>query len=131
MASTIGPFQAIETYLHLGPEGTAVPLEVNESFWQKLTTGGFDHLGPGRLVSTYDFTADWESWEQHPAGEEVVILISGEIEFVLEPDRKIKLSRPGQFLLVPRGAWHTANIAQQAKVLFITPGEGTDHRARN
>lgn len=130
MASNIGPFQAVETYLHLGPEGTAVPLEVDNSFWEKLTTGGFDHLGPGRLVSTYDFTEDWKSWEQHPAGEEVVILISGEIEFVLEPEQKTTLSKPGQFLLVPRGAWHTANVERHAKVLFITPGEGTELRPR-
>ncbi len=134
MTSPVGPFQATETYLHLGPEGTAVPLEVDESFWEKLTTGGFDHLGPGRLVSTYEFHEDWESWERHPAGEEVVMLIAGAIEFVLETDkgeRKIKLDQTGQFLLVPRGAWHTANVAQAAKALFITPGEGTEHRPRS
>ncbi|WP_342117919.1 cupin domain-containing protein [Pseudoduganella sp. OTU4001] len=133
MHKAIGPFQAVETYLHLGPEGTSVPLAVNESFWEKLSTGGFDHLGPGRLVSTYDFAADWPSWEMHPAGEEVVVLISGALEFVLEVDggeRKVPLAEPGQFLLVPRGVWHTANVAREAKVLFITPGEGTGHRPR-
>lgn len=133
MISPIGPFQAIETYLHLGSGGTAVPLEVNESFWDKLTSGGFDHLGAGRLVSTYDFAEDWASKEMHPAGEEVVVLLSGAAEFVLEVDggeRKITLDQPGQFLLIPRGAWHTANVAQHAKALFITPGEGTEHRPR-
>jgi len=133
IASIIGPFQATETYLHLGPEGSAIPLEVNESFWEKLTSGGFEHLGPGRLVSTYDFAEDWASWERHPAGEEVVVLISGAMEFVLETDegqRKIALNQVGQFLLVPRGVWHTANVAQSAKALFITPGEGTGHRPR-
>lgn len=133
MSSTIGPFQASETYLHLGPEGSAIPLEANETFWEKLTTGGFDHLGPGRLASTYDFANNWPSWEQHPAGEEVVVLISGAMEFVLdtiEGQRKIALNQPGQFLLVPRGVWHTANVAQGAKALFITPGEGSGHRPR-
>lgn len=133
MASPIGPYQATETYLHLGPEGTSVPLDVNETFWEKLTTGSFDHLGPGRLVSTYDFADDWASWERHPAGEEVVILLSGAMEFVLDTDdrqRKVALNQPGQFLLVPRGVWHTANVEQGAKALFITPGEGTGHRPR-
>jgi mannose-6-phosphate isomerase-like protein (cupin superfamily) len=133
MKTAIGRFNTVETYLHLGPDGTAVPLEVNESFWQDLTSGAFAHLGPGRLVSTYDFGEDWASWEQHPAGEEVVVLISGAIQFVLEVDdgeRKVELDQPGQFLIVPRGAWHTANIARLAKVLFITPGEGTSHRPR-
>lgn len=133
MSIESGPFQAVKTYLHLGPDGSAIPLEVNDTFWEKLTTGGFDHLGPGRLVSTYDFTADWTSWEQHPAGEEVVVLLAGALEFVLETEggeRTIRLAEPGQFLLVPRGVWHTANVAQQARVLFITPGEGTSHRPR-
>lgn len=133
MVTTVGPFNALETYLHLGPGGSSVPLEVNESFWQKLTSGGFAHLGPGRLVSTYDFSEDWTSWEQHPAGEEVVVLIAGALEFVLETsdgERTLTLDQPGQFLLVPRGTWHTANVARSAKVLFITPGEGTGHRPR-
>ncbi len=133
MLTAVGPFKAVDTFLHLGPNGTSIPLEVNESFWQDLASGGFDHLGPGRLVSAYDFSEDWASWEQHPAGEEVVVLISGALEFVLEMgdgERKVTLEQPGQFLLVPRGTWHTANVARSAKVLFITPGEGTGHRPR-
>lgn len=133
MLTAIGPFKAVDTFLHLGPDGISIPLEVNESFWQDLASSGFDHLGPGRLVSTYDFSEDWASWEQHPAGEEVVVLISGALEFVLEMsegERKVTLEQPGQFLLVPRGTWHTANVSRSAKVLFITPGEGTGHRPR-
>ncbi|XLZ69389.1 WxcM-like domain-containing protein [Massilia sp. SR12] len=128
-----GPFEAVDTYLHLGPGGTAVPLEVNETFWEKLGSGGLDHLGPGRLVSTYDFNADWTGWERHPAGEEVVVLITGALEFVLESaqgEQSIALERPGQFLLIPRGVWHTANVAASATALFITPGDGTEHRPR-
>jgi mannose-6-phosphate isomerase-like protein (cupin superfamily) len=132
-SNAIGPFRAVDTYLHLGPDGSSVPLEVNASFWEDLTSGAFEHLGPGRLVSTYDFNANWESWERHPAGEEVVVLISGALEFVLdmgEGERTVRLCEPGQFLLVPRGAWHTANVDRQATALFITPGEGTEHRPR-
>ncbi|WP_374584569.1 cupin domain-containing protein [Pseudoduganella sp.] len=133
MAPDYGPFRATETFLHLGPDGTSVPLEVDDAFWAKLTSGGFDHLGPGRLVSTYDFSADWTGWERHPAGEEVVVLLAGALDFVLESDggqRTISLRQPGQFLLVPRGAWHTANVPRSATALFITPGEGTEHRPR-
>jgi mannose-6-phosphate isomerase-like protein (cupin superfamily) len=134
MTQAIGPFQAIDTFLHLGPEGSAVPLQVDDAFWPTLTSGGFDHLGPGRLVSTYDFSEDWQSWEQHPAGEEVVVLLAGALELVLDADegeRHVRLDQPGQFLIVPRGTWHTANVAQHAKVLFITPGQGTGHRPRD
>jgi hypothetical protein len=133
MTQSMGPFQAEATYLHLGPDGTAVPLDVDAAFWEKLSTGGFAHLGPGRLVSAYTFTADWTSWEQHPAGEEVVVLMAGALELVLQAEdgeRRVDLHQPGQFLLVPRGAWHTANVAHSATALFITPGEGTRHRPR-
>lgn len=134
MTEAIGPYQSVETYLHLGAGGTAIPLKVDEEFWSKLTSGGFDHLGPGRLFSAYDFNEDWTSWERHPAGEEVVVLLSGALEFVLELDgaeRSVELSQPGQFLLVPRGVWHTVNVAQEGRALFITPGEGTEHRPRS
>lgn len=133
MTAGTGPFRGEATYLHLGPDGTSVPLEADDAFWPALASGGLAHLGPGRLVSTYDFTDDWASWESHPAGEEVVVLISGAIEFMLDTpagQTKLELKQPGQFLLIPRGTWHTANIAQHAKVLFITPGEGTAHRPR-
>jgi quercetin dioxygenase-like cupin family protein len=38
------------------------------------------------------------------------------------------LSRPGAFVVVPRGAWHTARIAEATTMLFVTPGEGTENR---
>ncbi|MDF3822318.1 hypothetical protein P3G55_20610 [Leptospira sp. 96542] len=123
----------VETFTHLGPNGTAIPLPVNDSFWEKLATGGFDSLGSGRLVSTYDFKADWNNWEMHPEGEELVVLLSGAMDFVLAVDdheKVVALQNPGQFLVVPRGIWHTANIAQEALALFITQGENTQHRAR-
>jgi len=129
------PCHSVDTFVHLGPEGSAVALPVDDSFWERLAAGGFDHLGPGRLVSSYAFSADWTNWEMHPAGEEVVVLLSGAMEFMLEAANgghsTVALSEPGQFVLVPRGAWHTANIAGAATALFITPGEGTEHRPRS
>ena len=134
MSEKTGPYQAVDTYIHLGPDGTSVPLAVTSSFWQELTSGSFSHLGPGRLVSTYEFAEDWDTWERHPAGEEVVVLISGSLEFVLSvggAERRVTMSKPGQFLLVPRGTWHTANVPQRAMALFITAGEGTENRPRD
>lgn len=133
MSETIGPFQATDTYIHLGPDGTPVPLTVTPTFWQELASGAFSGLGPGRLVSTYEFGDNWPSWERHPAGEEVVVLMSGAMDLILAldgGDRVVPMSKPGQVVIVPRGAWHTANVAQRAMALFITAGEGTEHRPR-
>lgn len=38
----------------------------------------------GRLVSLHHFTADWDSWEMHPAGDEVVVCLSGKMTLVQE-----------------------------------------------
>lgn len=133
MSNRVGPFKAVETYVHLGPNGTAVPLQVSSTFWQDLASGAFSDLGPGRLVSTYDFKENWATWEKHPAGEELVVLLAGAMEFILSMDGReesVSMASPGQFLIVPRDTWHTANVPETALALFITAGEGTQNRSR-
>lgn len=133
MFGKVDTYNAVETYVHLGPNGSAVPLQVTSTFWEDLTSGTFSSLGPGRLVSTYDFKEDWSGWEKHPAGEELVILLTGAMDFVLSVDGReesVSLTSPGQYLIVPRDVWHTANVSQGALALFVTEGEGTEHRPR-
>ena len=123
-------FRFPHTFVHLG-EHDAVPLEVTESFWPDLMSGKLAHLGPGRLVSYYHFTEDWDAWERHPAGDELVVLVSGAVDFVLElPEghRTLELRGPGAFVIVPAGAWHTARVREPSVGLFVTDGEGTEHR---
>ena len=43
-------------------------------------------------------------------------------------EEHVQLNTPGEFVMVPRGVWHTARIATRASMLFITPGEGTENR---
>ena len=91
----------------------------------------FDNFRGHLLVAQHDFDADWPSWECHPAGDELVILLSGSAEMVLrggDRDHHLRLARPGEFLCVPAGVWHTARIGEPTRMLFITPGEGTDNR---
>ena len=91
----------------------------------------FDNFRGHLLVAQHDFDADWPTWECHPAGDELVILLSGRAGMVLRGpagDRNVTLSRPGEFLRVPAGTWHTARILEPTRMLFITPGEGTDNR---
>lgn len=92
----------------------------------KNFVGFKDHV----LIAVHDFNKDWPSWECHPAGDELVVLISGSCEFLLKTDigiQTLQLTEAGAFVLVPKGFWHTAKIAESAKVLFITPGENTQH----
>ena len=84
-----------------------------------------------RLVSQFSFDSDWPSWERHPAGEEFVFLLEGSVELVLEIDgqhKRVALSKPGEYVLVPKNTWHTAKSGKPTRMLFITPGEGTENR---
>ena len=63
-------------------------------------------LPPGWLVTWFEFGEDWDSWEMHPLGDEVVCLLSGAVEFVLEGESgetSVQLATPGSFAIVPRG----------------------------
>jgi hypothetical protein len=38
--------------------------------------------------------------------------------------------RGGQAAVNPPGVWHTADVHEPGRGLFITPGKGTEHKAR-
>ncbi len=85
------------------------------------------------LVSEYSFNASWPGFEMHPAGDELLYLLAGSCELLLElPDgpQRVRFDQPGQVQLIPKGCWHRAELAGggQCRILFVTPGEGTLHR---
>ena len=68
----------------------------------------------------------------HPAGDEIVVLISGAARMVMDRDgdhHTTTLEKAGGYVIVPKGTWHTARIAARTRMLFITPGEGTANKA--
>ena len=84
------------------------------------------------LISSYAFDSDWPTWEVHPAGDEFVILVSGDADLVLardSGDETIRMTEPGTFVIVPRNTWHTARIRKTSIMMFVTPGEGTVNAA--
>ena len=87
--------------------------------------------GPeGRLVCVIAQDATWDGWERHPAGEELVFLLSGHVDLVQEldgVDHVVEL-RPGEATINPANVWHTARVHEPGLALFITPGAGTEHR---
>jgi hypothetical protein len=121
-------FDPLATFVHLPDGPAATLLEVTPDFWEKL--GSRRDLGAGRLVSAYRFTEDWTSWERHPVGDELVFQLSGAMDFVLEAaggERVVEV-RGRAALVVPRGAWHTARVLAPSEAIFVTRGEGTEHR---
>ncbi|VUD69205.1 hypothetical protein TDB9533_04571 [Thalassocella blandensis] len=103
---------------------------VDSGLYERLNSQ-YNHFRGHELVSAYDFTEDWASWEQHPEGDEIVVLLAGQVTFVLELSDhldEVTLSEIGSYVVVPKGVWHTAKIQDFARVMFITPGENTQHR---
>lgn len=131
MTSEIDVFSITSNYVVLKEDASAVPIAVSDRFYEDLQRKFGDFKGKW-LISHYTFEQDWDSWERHPAGDEFVCLLSGEVDFVLEQpggEKIVSLNSPGAYVLVPRGTWHTARVHTPSNVLFITPGEGTQCRS--
>jgi mannose-6-phosphate isomerase-like protein (cupin superfamily) len=129
MPTPIVDLAASNVILDAGSGARAVP--GGDEFWAALASGAYPELDEGRLVAMFDYDSDWKSWEMHPEGEELVILVSGRATFVIETDgseQTIVLSRPGEMVIVPRGTWHTARTDTPVRMLFVTAGKGTEHR---
>ncbi len=119
------------TYLQVQDGGRTEPIAVSESFWQEVAKGDRPELNQGRLISALTFSQSWPTWERHPAGEELVLLLSGAVTMVLDESsgaRSVLLDQVGDYVLVPIGVWHTAQTTIATTLLFLTPGSGTEHR---
>jgi quercetin dioxygenase-like cupin family protein len=126
-----GRFNLSSAYLRLRPDSSIEPLPLDDDFWPRLMTGKLGDFHHEYLVSTFTHERDWVSWERHPAGEEVVCLLSGAATLVLDTPgdpTRVVLQEAGDYVLVPRNTWHTAQFTMPARLLFITPGEGTENR---
>ena len=121
--------------LHLGPGGKAIPqpefadMQWYEGYGERHGSDGID----GRLVSLHRFDESWTSWEMHPTGDEVVLCVEGRIALLQQhadgSEARVDLG-PGDYAINGPGVWHTADVAAPATALFITVGEGTQHKPR-
>ena len=119
-----------ETFAILKPDLTVETAAVTPSVYAELDAR-FDNFKSHVLISSYEFESDWGVWEKHPAGDELVILLSGAatLRIKLESgENVVELREPGSFAVVPRNAWHTAEIREATRMMFVTPGEGTENR---
>lgn len=123
-----------ERYVHLGLGATAeieppfAGLPWYEAYEARHAADGAE----GRLVSMYTFTESWSSWEVHPNGAEMVLCTAGSFTLVQETPAGIVRTTlgPGEYAINPPGVWHTAEVEDSATAVFITAGQGTEHRPR-
>ncbi|KPM16868.1 cupin [Citromicrobium bathyomarinum] len=124
-----------ENPVHLGLGATALAqppftgMDWYADYAQRTAADGVE----GRLVSLHSFAESWDSWEMHPRGHEVVVCTAGTIVLTQEfPDGRIEqvTLTAGEYAINDPGVWHTADVEAEATALFITAGEGTQHRPR-
>lgn len=118
------------TFVVVSPALQAAAIPVTDTIWADLDRQ-FAGFAGHTLISSFSFEDDWPTWEVHPHGDEVVCLLSGKADMVMATgsgEQTVRLDRPGEFLIVPRGTWHTAKVHAPTTMLFITPGEGTENR---
>ena len=123
-------FDPTETYVHLTAHGSAERVAGGERFWCRPEPE-LDRFGHGWLITEFEFSSDWPNWEVHPQAEEFVYLLSGAALLLLEqPAGLQQVALSGRAAaVVPKGIWHTAKVSQPSRMLFVTMGRGTQHRA--
>jgi hypothetical protein len=128
-------FDLTSTFVHLGLGARAVP--VPDFTWSPEFLDGYqrgfaDDGDEGRLVCVIPQDQTWDSWERHPAGEELVLLMSGRVDLIQDLDdgpHTVALV-PGHAAVNPRNVWHTATVHEPGVALFVTPSRGTEQRPR-
>ncbi len=118
-----------EHFAIMKPDLMLDQLQVSPDIYQQLGAR-YDGFRAHLLISAHEFSENWSTWEKHPAGDELVILLSGAAQLLIRQetgDERITLEAPGDFAIVPRDTWHTARVAQPTRMLSVTPGEGTEN----
>jgi quercetin dioxygenase-like cupin family protein len=116
-------------YVSLGQTGSIQTIEGGDKFWS-LPVEEIESFGENWLITEFYFDADWQTWEKHPYGEEIVYLLSGSMDLILEKGktRKVVELRSKGLVVVPRDTWHTAKVFAPSNVLVITHGKETQIR---
>lgn len=133
--NAVGPFKIFEHQIHLGLGATTVPqptftgMEWYEAYGKRVESDGIE----GRLIQMSTFTESWDMWEMHPMGSELVLITEGELVLTQEaPDGEISqvTITAGSYAINPPRYWHTADVSVPTTALFVTAGQGTQHRPR-
>jgi len=121
-------------HLGLGARAVEEPRFTGDMSWyEAYGERHSDDLDEGRIVAMSRFEAPWTSWEMHPAGDEVVCCLQGQMTLHQELPDGTKRSHelgPAEYAINPPGAWHTADADGPVVALFITVGKGTTHKPR-
>jgi hypothetical protein len=125
-------FNLMDVSVALEANGVVTTLDHRETMWIYSDYGVYGEVT--RIVSQQQLTQDWTNWEMHPSGDEIVVLLDGDVEVQIEGvagDRaSVVLDRQGSFVRISRGAWHIMNVRKPSRVILVTPVAETRQRSR-
>jgi quercetin dioxygenase-like cupin family protein len=125
--------QVVPVHLGLGATVTPqAPFTGEVSWYQSYGEHNAADGVEGRLVIMHTFSENWDAWEVHPFGEELVVCTDGSITLHQEIEGAVRSTTigAGEAVINPRGVWHTGDVSGTASALFITAGTGTENRPR-
>ena len=126
---TTKPIDPALEYILLGSNGATAVVDGGAQFWSQ-PPGQLEKFGRGWLVTEYTYDEDWPNWEVHPEADELVYVLDGDVELLLEMSTGVDTVRvQGRGLvIVHRGVWHTLRVHAPSRLLHVTMGAGTRHR---
>jgi len=121
----VDSFDLRERHAHFNEDGSVTLINA-ATLWSlapEVINAQFGRL----LVSVFEFSEKWATWEMHPHGDEMVYLLSGTATLILRlPQGDVGIALvANRGHMIPKGVWHTAHTTEPCQALFITRGEDT------
>ena len=123
------PIDLTQTYTLLHASGEVEQVKGGERFWEAPRPIK-DRIGQHWLLYESYYRRDWNEWVMHPACDELIYLLSGSMNIVLDlgnNENIIKLNS-NDLATIPRSIWHTVKIHSPCHVLNISRELDTKHR---
>ena len=121
----------LATPIDLSTQTVGLERESGKAVFMPPRQGGPPTRIPGYTVEAGFISGDPpHGGEMHPDADELLYLISGRVEVVLEleeGERRVELGA-GQAIVVPQGVWHRVMQREPTRLVYITPGPGGDSR---
>ncbi len=117
--------------MHLEGCGPITVIPSTAELWSDLDR---TELTSGQILSVFAYTTTWDYQERHPSGDELVVVLEGRFDVLLElgdglAETAIPLSGRGSCRVIPAGTWHRLAVNEPGTVLFVTPVPArTEHR---
>jgi mannose-6-phosphate isomerase-like protein (cupin superfamily) len=120
----------LQTFIHLQDGGHARSVTPDRGFWMGTTSKGYDRiLGVVSFRNADDLHSD--SWEIHREEDELIVVLQGQLEVVLEqqtPPHPSVALHPQQAFIVPAGKWHRLLMREPGVLLFVNSRRHMDHK---